>query len=379
MNGRILYLAIADGRGHLMRATILRKLLIQHGIRVDIVTTSGEGVRFVEQMGHPCELLSTALELEFDDRHCLDVRRTRARMIRYLLPSRLGRDLRRLEKMAEGADLVVNDSMHLALLFAAAWRPRMHVVQVVGENIFRTSTEKVNAEGSAALRNMGAGLVSSAFKRSFARIFHSLEPGPSTDRTFRLPPVIRSPERTIQQVRTEHGDRIAAVYLNPHYSNVAIADAIERAVAQRGLRLYGVSEAFANRPGWRAADPHFVDVVSASEVLISGAGMGALEQSRVFGVPLIALLGDQPEQTENVKQRGCASVSARSPRLAEELGFALGGLAHGASSPSQIQAIHSAWTSAFVALINAARTESTHGHGLAGHRNGESERRSGAR
>lgn len=382
MNGRILYLAIADGRGHLMRAHLLRELLAGHGVTVDIVTTSEDGARFLEALGSPSRLLPNSPQLQFDDRHRLDVRRTRAALLRYLRPSGVRRELRTLEAWAEGADLVVNDSMHLALLFASAWRPKLRVVQVVGENIFRSATEFVRGEGSAVLRGMGASLISAAFGRSFARIFHSLSPALSTTaRTWRLPPITAAPRAAPREGRT------AAVYLNPHYASPEIAEAVERAIRSAGLALHGVSEVFAARPGWRATDPRFVDAVANASVLVSGAGMAALEQSRLFGVPLVTLLGDQPEQARNVAEASadperprCVAVSAASSSLTAELTAAVHAAAAAPRRPPlhELPAIQQAWAGAFLALIHAARTEAAH-DGVAGHRDGESEGRRRAR
>jgi hypothetical protein len=53
------------------------------------------------------------------------------------------------------------------------------------------------------------------------------------------------------------------------------------------------------------------DVVHASELFVSGVGMGALERVRSSGAPLLVLLGDQPEQARNV-----AELVLRSPGFA---------------------------------------------------------------
>jgi len=65
--GRILYLALADRRGHLMRAHLMRQALGRVDIGVEIATTGREGVRFLEGLGTPSALaalgtLSSRLE-----------------------------------------------------------------------------------------------------------------------------------------------------------------------------------------------------------------------------------------------------------------------------------------------------------------------------
>ena len=121
-----------------MRAHLLSGALGEAGLTVDIVTTSREGVRFLASMGRSARLLSEHFRVEFGDRHDMSRRRTDARVLNYLLlPWRALGDLRRLAVLARGADLVVNDSLHPALLLAPALGFPHPVVQVYGENLWR--------------------------------------------------------------------------------------------------------------------------------------------------------------------------------------------------------------------------------------------------
>lgn len=54
---RILYLAIADGRGHLIRAQLLNRLLRPKSIEVDLVTTSGAGQAILHRFDVPARVL----------------------------------------------------------------------------------------------------------------------------------------------------------------------------------------------------------------------------------------------------------------------------------------------------------------------------------
>jgi hypothetical protein len=54
MFGRILYVALADARGHLMRAHLLRRTLAAHGVaEVTVVTTSEAGQAFLASSARP--------------------------------------------------------------------------------------------------------------------------------------------------------------------------------------------------------------------------------------------------------------------------------------------------------------------------------------
>ena len=118
-SGRILYLALADARGHLMRAHLVSGLLARRGVDVRVVTTAAAGVRFLERLGTGSTLLSEHFRVEFNARHDMSRPRTERRVLGYLvLPWRGPADLSRLAAMARGADLAVNDSLHPALLAA---------------------------------------------------------------------------------------------------------------------------------------------------------------------------------------------------------------------------------------------------------------------
>ena len=309
--GRLLYLALADARGHLMRAQLLCRALAAVDIAVEVITTAREGVEFLAAMGVRSRLLSEHFRVEFGDRHDMSRTRTDARVLNYLvLPWRAMGDLQRLGRLARGVDLVVNDSLHPALLLAPALGFPVPIVQLYGENLWRAMEDNLDdrAPGWIAARYKRA--LRAVRERAFARIIHTLgstdsEPGTSA-RTYRMVPIVPRPERTPAQVRAELGvperTPVAAVYLNPHFRHPSIAEAVEEGLRRCGFRVVAVGEGYAGRPGWVGTDARFGDVVHAAQVFVSGAGMGALELARSSGTPLLVLLGDQPEQARNVAE-----------------------------------------------------------------------------
>ena len=285
---RVLYLAVADGRGHLMRAHLLRRLLADTGLTIDVVTTSPAGQAFLAGLGTPAALLSGGFALLFDDRHRLLARRTERHLAAYLTsPRGLARDVGRLARLAAGARFIVNDSLHpaaLALAAAPAIAGGPRVVNVHGDNLWRAAVH--NFDGRAPDWTSGAfrRLLESVDARAFGRIVHSLAPadrigvcdGPNR---FRLPPLTAAPRRARAEVRRALGlsgrDRLAAIYLNPHFRDPRLAARLEAALAAEGIRFHGVSEPWAARPGWRAFDADFGTIVAASDLLVSGAGRGS--------------------------------------------------------------------------------------------------------
>ncbi len=371
---RILYLALADARGHLMRAHLVAELLAPAGIELDLVTTSREGQAFLAGLGRDSRLLSEELRVEFGPRHDLLRRETAARALSYLTrPSGALRDLLTLSRWARSAALVVNDSQHPALLLAPLLGSRMRVVQLYGANLRKILEEEVAAQGWRGRAE--ARLLASAFSRSHAEIVHSLEGGTDADpsaRRWQLPTLVPPQPRTRDEARRRLGlganDRLVAAYLNPHYRDDRIAAAVEAACARRAT-LLGVSEPFAGRPGWRAQDAGFSNVVLAADAFVSGAGRGALELARTTGTPLLALLGDQPEQTRNAAEVGerlllralpLAQVLATPSLLTASLAQVL---ASGMRSPPvPVESIRRQWRAVFEALVQPAAKESHHGY-----------------
>jgi len=293
------WLAVAEGRGHLMRAQLASRLLAPEGIDVDIVTTSDAGVAFAAEFGLRSTIISDHYRLIYDGRQNLARVRTHAMAFGYLVsPRRCLRDLAWLDGYAHDAALIVNDSFHPALLAASLASTRLadRIVHVHGENTRRA------VEDSAGPGPMRA-MIRRALARS-SRIEISLGVRSSeveTSRVMRLPPLLPAPrERTV--VRAElgvpAGKRLAVVYLNPYFKDAALAEAIEEAT--REFHVHAVGEGYGDRPNWRARDAALGDAVAAADVFISAAGMGAIALARSTGVPMIAISTDQPEQRKNL-------------------------------------------------------------------------------
>lgn len=78
MMPRIVYLATADARGHLMRAQLLVHALRRAGAEVDVLTTSDAGQRFLAGFGIEAAILSRHYAVQFDTRQNMLRRATAA-------------------------------------------------------------------------------------------------------------------------------------------------------------------------------------------------------------------------------------------------------------------------------------------------------------
>lgn len=316
-NHRIVWLAAADARGHLVRAHLARRLLAGRGVGVDIVTTNPEGQRFLAALGTPSELLSPHYGVAFDDWQNLDRRRTEAIVARYFLqPSRALRDLRRVAHLARDAAYVVND-FHPLLLVAGHHVGR--VVHLYGASLYRAIAHHFEHHAPRLLDRRFARTVDRLAARAYARVEHGLT-APAAghfrphDRTFVLPPLISLPRRSREEVRAALGlapaQRLAAVYLNPHFRHGRLADALHHTLTRRGYHLHAVGEGLTSLGAFSAHDASFADVAAAADVLLAAPGMASCAQARAFGLPFVAVATDQPEQRTNL-----AALSA-SPHIA---------------------------------------------------------------
>jgi hypothetical protein len=363
---RVLWVATADARGHLMRCQLLVRALRAEGVAVDVATTSGEGRAFLAGFGVEAEVISPHFRVEFDERQNMSRLRTEWRLARYFAsPARFRRDLSWLTERAEGAGLVVNDSFHPALLASplvgARLPPQVHVY---GTHLRAALVDNFAGRAPRPLARAFAARAARLTDAAFARLEHSLVAPHGGEerasRTFVLPPVIAPAERDPGPVRRSLGvgprERLAVAYLNPHFTDPRVAEAIEAAFARGGLRLYGVAEGYATRPGWHAQDAALADKIAAAELFLSAPGLAALAQARALGTPFLALTTDQPEQLANLALfrtlgHPAAEVPWAGPDLAGRLAVAIE-LLTGHRAPARPLDARTTWTAVLRRLLD---------------------------
>jgi hypothetical protein len=311
MTPRILYLATADARGHLMRAQLLVHALRRSGAHVDVLTTSDAGQRFLAGFGIASTILSRHYAVQFDVHQNMLRDATNRNVAHYMFhPGRMLRDVLRLRRQLRGTHLLVNDSFHPAVLFMGAlpfWRRK--VVHVYGGSLRQALTS--NFEGNYP------GFFSRLFKRvvdwqidtARARLEHDFAYA-VTDAdghaSWRLPTPV-----PLAGVREAPEPASAAIYLNPHFRDVALADALCAGIGDAGLAAHRVGEGYAGRDGWLAVDADWPSRAAHAHVIVSAPGMAALSIALVYGRPIILVLTDQPEQASNAARAAELGVPHR--------------------------------------------------------------------
>jgi len=303
MAPRILYLATADARGHLMRAQLLAHALTAAGASVQVITTSAEGRRFLAGFGIDAPVLSDHYAVQFDAVQNMLRRETDQNVARYVFyPSRMLRDMGRLRALMRDADVVVNDSFHPALLtmgMLPGWRRK--IVHVYGASL-RAALEG-NFQGRVAgwMATLFSRVIALQIASARARIEHDfayLAAAAPSRETYRLPTPVAVAGDAAQRAVRHHAPGVA-VYLNPHFRDPGLADALQAGLAAAQVTAHCVGEGYEGRPGWTGRDERWVDHAARSDVIISAPGMAALSIALVYGKPIVLVLTDQPEQAAN--------------------------------------------------------------------------------
>jgi hypothetical protein len=300
---RILYLATADARGHLMRSQLLAHALRAAGAQVQVLTTSDEGALFLAGFGIDAPVLSRHYAVQFDARQNMLRRETDRNVAHYVFrPGRMLRDIVRLHGRLREADLVVNDSFHPALLFMGALPPWRHkVVHVYGASLRRALEGNFSGRLPGWTARAFGRIVAWQIGRSRARIAHDFaQQAPAHDGHGTY--WIATPVAVASSDDVASVDPRAAVYLNPHFKDTALADGLEHGLAAAGLGAHCVGEGNAGRAGWQPQDAHWIDTAARSAFIVSAPGMAALSVAQVYRKPILLLQTDQPEQASNAER-----------------------------------------------------------------------------
>jgi len=310
-------MATADARGHLMRGQLLYHALRARGADIIVLTTSDAGQEFLAQFGVPSEVLSRHYAVLFDKRQKMRIWATDLRIATYFfLPWHMLRDIWRLSQRSSGVDLIINDSFHPALLVMGGLNPwRRRTVHVYGWSLRESLQQNFMGRMLGPWAHFFHWWVGFGLSRARGRLVH--------DFAFQLPERLDSslsehrlptPLALIKAGRSTQPARKVALYLNPHFSDLALAEALEaglhdamatspdkhrrgNGVEDGGVFLLG--EGYAGRPGWHAYEIDWIEIAARAELLVSAPGMAALAAAHALDKPIILIVTAQPEQQRN--------------------------------------------------------------------------------
>lgn len=295
---RILIIATADARGHLMRAQLLYHALRKRGADVSVLTTSDDGARFLAGFDVQAPVLSRHYAVMFDGEQNMRKLATDWQVATYtFLPWHMLWDMLKLMRYFKRVDLVINDSFHPALLNLSLLPPwRKKIVHVFGSSLRRALEHNFTGRSSPwfarlfqftiqRMINGGRGWIEHDFSRQ--------KPEQLSANGIGLPTPIAIP----QPERRSFVD--VAVYLNPHFANPDIAEGLELALKACQLSGHLVGEGYQQRQGWLAQDTDWISQAANSRVILTAPGMAGLSAALLLGKPLLLIVTQQPEQQQN--------------------------------------------------------------------------------
>lgn len=315
----ILLMATADARGHLMRAQLFYHALHARGAEVSVLTTSDAGQEFLAQFDVPSEVLSRHYTVLFDKRQKMRTWATDLRIATYFfLPWHMLRDIQRLSRKIAVVDLILNDSFHPALLVMGGLYPwRKRTVHVYGWSLKESLQQNFMGRMLGPWAHFFHWWVGFGLSRARGRLVH--------DFAFQVPEQVDpslpehqlpTPLALIEAGRDKQPARKVAVYLNPHFSDPALAEALET-VLQEAMALsrnehhrdqddesgdsgvFLLGEGYAGRPGWHPYATDWIEIAASAELLVSAPGMAALATARSLDKPILLIVTAQPEQQRN--------------------------------------------------------------------------------
>ena len=273
------YLALADGRGHLMRAHLVSELLDDRA--VNVLTTSSSGARFFRELNpkRAVSVLPGGFHIPMQ-RADLDERAVQVETARYLSrPSGLMRDVRAIKALVPPSGVLVVDSFHPAALFVGLTHAR-DTVLVHAEHVRRTALARTKAPFDRLLQ------------RALERM-PVVEASLAPTHAEQLYPLTAAP-RPVARTRPA-----VVVYLNPNLCRAVDACALTAGLRAEGLDVVGIGP---REAGLVSSDPNLVDHIASARAVIAAPGIATSAQALLLRRPLVALLGAQPEQRANFAQ-----------------------------------------------------------------------------
>lgn len=330
-------MATADARGHLMRGQLLYHALRARGADVTVLTTSDEGRDFLDQFDVPSVVLSRHYAVLFDKRQKMRIWATDLRIATYFfLPWHMLRDIWRLSRQIARVDLVVNDSFHPALLVMGGLNPwRRRTVHVYGWSLRESLQQNFMGRMLGPWAHFFHWWVGFGLSRARGRLVHDFAfPVPERVDSALPEHQLPTPLALIDAGRAEQPTRKVAVYLNPHFSDLALAEALEAGLHDamvispdehhrgNGVEfedggVFFLGEGYAGRPGWRPYATDWLEIAAGAEALVSAPGMAALSTAHALDKPIILIVTAQPEQQRNALRAASLGLRHRVVRWDE--------------------------------------------------------------
>lgn len=304
----IAYVAVAEARGHLMRASQVCQMLHREGLRVAPMVFGPHAVQFFRgASGMDAEELSYGYTNAYGLDHSLDVTKTTHNILTYTFSATGARDMAAIMRRMQGARVLLNDLSTSPPMAALAWMVGgPHLVNVVSENTYYALVNldrlcENKAKGAISKKFLDAmfyaatvNFVNTMDRSKWFRregVLHYVPPFVQTEATARPSPC--------RWVGPRPGaKRLFVAYFNPEYRNRAFIGHLIELARRHDAFLHLVSEHAADWHGDLASDRvqivkqdfGMATLVPKADLVITAAGLALPLQAYIAGTPLLIVV-----------------------------------------------------------------------------------------
>ncbi|MDY0004752.1 MAG: glycosyltransferase [Polyangia bacterium] len=304
----VAYVAVAEARGHLMRASQVCQMLHAEGLRVAPMVFGPHAVEFFQgASGMEAEELSFGYSNAYGLDHSLDVTKTTHNILTYTFSATGARDMAAIMRRMSSARVLLNDlstSPPMAALARLIGGP--HLINVVSENTYYAlvNLDKLcenKTKGAISKKFLDAmfyaatvNLVNTMDRSKWFKkegVLHYLPPFVQTESTARPSPCSwQGPSRSSK--------RLFVAYFNPEYRNKAFIGHLIELARRHDAFLHLVSEHAADWHSDLASDRvqivkqdfGMATLVRKADLVITAAGLALPLQAYVAGTPLLVVV-----------------------------------------------------------------------------------------
>ena len=369
----VTYVAVAEARGHLMRASQVCQMLHREGLRVAPMAFGPHAVRFFQgASGMEAEELSYGYSNSYGLDHSLDVTKTTHNILTYTFSATGARDMAAIMRRMNGARVLLNDLSTSPPMAALAWMlGGPHLVNVVSENTYFALVNldrlcENKAKGAISKKFLDAMFYAATvnFVNTMDRskwfhregVLHYLPPFVQTEATARPTPCRWDGPRAGAR-------RLFVAYFNPEFRNRAFIGHLIELARRHDAFLHLVSEHAAD---WHAdlesdrvqivkQDFGMATLVRRADLVITAAGLALPLQSYIAGTPLLIVVNrghvEHARNADVIAREGMGAVVDRWEDALEGAARAL--TMPVAPHPGLPERTMQVWRDEIVALVDA--------------------------
>lgn len=304
----VAYVAVAEARGHLMRASQVCQMLHADGLRVAPMVFGPHAVQFFQgASGMEAEELSFGYSNAYDLDHSLDVTQTTHNILTYTFSATGARDMRVIMRRMSGARVLLNDLSTSPPMAALAWMlGGPHLVNVVSENTYYALVNLDKLCENKAKGAISKKFLDAMFYAATVNFVNTMDRSKWFNREgvlYYVPPFVQTEDTARPSPCRWEGPnartkRLFVAYFNPEYRNKAFIGHLIDLAKRHNAFLHLVSEHAADWHGDLMSDTvqivkndfGMATIVDRADLVITAAGLALPLQCYVAGTPLLIVV-----------------------------------------------------------------------------------------